>query len=98
MPIHEYRYPNGLVLVAESMQSLETRLDEWAASLQTPMERIQSRVLIGDPVEQIANESDSFGLLVISTHGRTGLSRFLMGSVAERVVRIANCAVLVVKQ
>jgi nucleotide-binding universal stress UspA family protein len=36
-------------------------------------------------------------LVVIGTHGRTGLKRFLLGSVAERVVRIAPCSVLVVR-
>jgi nucleotide-binding universal stress UspA family protein len=36
-------------------------------------------------------------LLVLATHGRSGLTRVLMGSVAERVVRIAPCPVLVVR-
>ena len=36
-------------------------------------------------------------LIVIGTHGRTGLTRLVIGSVAERVVRIAPCPVLVVK-
>ena len=36
-------------------------------------------------------------LIVIGTHGRTGVSRFLMGSVAEHVVRTAPCPVLVVR-
>jgi universal stress protein A len=36
-------------------------------------------------------------LIVIGTHGRTGLTRLVIGSVAERVVRIAPCPVLIVK-
>jgi nucleotide-binding universal stress UspA family protein len=36
-------------------------------------------------------------LIVIGTHGRTGLTRLVIGSVAERVVRMAPCPVLVVK-
>jgi nucleotide-binding universal stress UspA family protein len=36
-------------------------------------------------------------MIVIGSHGRTGLSRLLMGSVAERVVRRATCPVLTVK-
>jgi nucleotide-binding universal stress UspA family protein len=36
-------------------------------------------------------------LLVIGTHGRTGLARLSMGSIAERVVAAANCSVLVVR-
>jgi nucleotide-binding universal stress UspA family protein len=35
-------------------------------------------------------------LVVVGTHGRTGLRRFLIGSVAEKVVRLAPCAVMVV--
>lgn len=38
------------------------------------------------------------GLIVIATHGRSGLSRFFMGSVAEHVVRTAPCAVLTVRE
>jgi nucleotide-binding universal stress UspA family protein len=36
-------------------------------------------------------------LIVVGTHGRTGLDRLLMGSVAERVIGFADCPVLVVK-
>jgi nucleotide-binding universal stress UspA family protein len=36
-------------------------------------------------------------LIVISTHGRTGLSHFIIGSVAERVVRMAPCPVLTIR-
>ena len=36
-------------------------------------------------------------LIVIGTHGRTGLTRLVVGSVAERVVRLAPCAVLTIK-
>ncbi len=46
----------------------------------------------------ICDYADKHGvdLIVIGTHGRTGLTRLLIGSVAEKVVRHANCAVLVV--
>jgi len=37
------------------------------------------------------------GLIVLGTHGRTGLQRLLMGSIAENIVRKANCSVLTVK-
>ena len=42
-------------------------------------------------------KSNRTDLIVIGTHGRTGVSRFLMGSVAEHVVRTAPCPVLVVR-
>jgi universal stress protein A len=56
--------------------------------------------LTGLPVDQILKFADRahIGLIVIGSHGRTGLSRLLMGSVAEGVARKANCHVLVVKQ
>jgi len=52
----------------------------------------------GDPAEQILlyATGHSIDLIVVGTHGRTGASRVLLGSVAERVVRGARCPVLVV--
>lgn len=84
--------------IAESVRTLETKMAEWVENLKTPPDRISARVVIGMPVEQIEKESADHGILVISTHGRTGLSHFLLGSVAERVVRCAHCAVLVIKK
>lgn len=84
--------------MAQAMMELESRMAQWTAELQTPQDKINAKIIIGNPVELITQESAEHGLLVISTHGRTGISHFLMGSVAERVVRVARCAVLVVKK
>jgi universal stress protein A len=46
----------------------------------------------------ILAEAERSDLIVIATHGTTGLRHFVFGSVAEKVVRMAKCAVLVVKQ
>ena len=64
---------------------------------QVPVER---RLLAGDPADAIIRlaESENIDLIVMGTHGRRGLSRLLMGSVAEAVVRAAPCPVLTVKQ
>jgi hypothetical protein len=53
----------------------------------------------GDPAEEILRvaEETKCDLIMIGTHGRTGLGRLLMGSVAEQVVRKAHCPVLTVK-
>jgi len=53
----------------------------------------------GHPDEVIVQVADELGvdLLVIGTHGRTGLTRFLLGSVAEHIVRRAGCDVLVAR-
>jgi len=57
-------------------------------------------LLSGDPAEEILRlaERERADLIVMSTHGRTGLSRMLLGSVAESVVRRARCPVLTLKQ
>lgn len=53
----------------------------------------------GDPAAEIVRYAQDAGidLIVMGTHGRTGLERLLMGSVAEKVMRDAPCSVLVVK-
>jgi nucleotide-binding universal stress UspA family protein len=55
--------------------------------------------LEGDPAAEIVQYAidASIDLIVMGTHGRTGLERLLMGSVAEKVMREAPCSVLVVK-
>ncbi len=56
-------------------------------------------LLEGDPAGEIARYAADAGIdvIVIGTHGRTGVDRLVMGSVAERVMREAPCSVLVVK-
>lgn len=58
------------------------------------------KLLVGDPANAIVHEAEAENadLIVMGTHGRTGLTRLLMGSVAEAVVRRAKCPVLTVKQ
>jgi nucleotide-binding universal stress UspA family protein len=60
----------------------------------------QFHVAFGDPGHEIAHFAQSFGadLIVLPSHGRRGLTRLLIGSVAERVVRLAHCPVLVLRK
>lgn len=55
---------------------------------------------LGHPVEHITSAARDFDadLIVIATHGHTGLKHLLLGSVAERVVRLAPCPVLTVRE
>lgn len=57
------------------------------------------KVLVGDPGHSIADFAQDVQaeLIVLPSHGRTGLKRMLIGSVAERVVRLAHCPVLVIR-
>ena len=56
--------------------------------------------VIGHPAKQIVEYASAINadLIVMGTHGRTGLAHLLMGSVAEHVVRSANCPVLTVRE
>ncbi len=58
------------------------------------------RVQIGVPFEEIVKtaEEERADMIVMGTHGRSGLNHALLGSVAERVVRLAPCPVLTVRQ
>jgi nucleotide-binding universal stress UspA family protein len=60
----------------------------------------EHRLITGDPSTAVARlaESEGVDLIIMGTHGRTGISRLLMGSVAEAVVRRAPCPVLTYKQ
>jgi len=75
--------------------------EEKLRRLQSPYASVQMKHLLreGDAADEIlalAKEGPC-DLIVMGTHGRTGLSRLLMGSVAEQVVRKATCPVLTVK-
>jgi nucleotide-binding universal stress UspA family protein len=84
-----------------TLPDLRTEAQNWFATLPKPRGDIETKQIIaeGDPVSQIlrvaAEEQADF--IVLGTHGRTGLSRLLMGSVAENVIRRATCPVLAVK-
>jgi nucleotide-binding universal stress UspA family protein len=61
---------------------------------------VQLNVVIGDPGHEIVDEAKRVAadLIIMPSHGRRGLSRLLLGSVAERVLRLAETNVLIPKQ
>ena len=61
---------------------------------------ISFQVLFGDPGHKIADYAQRIDadLIVMPSHGRTGLQRLLIGSVAERVLRLSPCPVLVLRE
>jgi nucleotide-binding universal stress UspA family protein len=83
----------------------EDRLRGTEKRLQTTLENekyrgLDVKVLVGDPGHVIADYAQDVeaDLIVLPSHGRTGLKRMLIGSVAERVVRLAHCPVLVIRK
>jgi len=63
-----------------------------------PQGKLAQEVELGVPDKKIVEKAAAAGidLIVMSTHGRTGLSRVLAGSITEKVVRLAACRVLTV--
>lgn len=61
--------------------------------------KIRQEVEVGTPYHKIVEkaESENVDMIIISTHGRTGFVHALIGSVAEKVVRLAACPVLTVR-
>jgi nucleotide-binding universal stress UspA family protein len=60
---------------------------------------VVDEVMTGDPVETILDYAESIGadLVVMGTHGRRGLDRYLLGSTTERVVRLSSVPVLTIR-
>ena len=59
---------------------------------------LESSILSGHPAEKIISyaEMESFDLIIIGTHGHKGLEKMLLGSVAEKVIKLAPCPVLTI--
>jgi len=81
----------------EDLEQLATR--DLARVLANEAEvKVVRRVVVGVPYRKIIEiaEAEKVDLIVMATHGRTGLSHLFMGSVAERVVRTAPCPALTI--
>lgn len=85
--------------IGELKREMSAQMDAVIAQLRGRAPTVRAVMKDGAPVEQIlkAAQETSAELIVIGTHGRTGLPHVLIGSVAERVVRHAPCPVLTVR-
>jgi len=81
-------------LVEKHKKSLSQFLTDHFAEL-LPLVEVREKVEVGEPAASILAEAEKAGsdLIVMSTHGRTGLAHLLMGSVTEEVMRNAVCPV-----
>ena len=75
-------------------------LSELQARLAKPDLKVSTEYLLGSPSQCIVERSQNpdCGMIVMTSHGRDGLSRWLIGSVAEKVSRHAHCPVMLVRQ
>ena len=87
----------------ELMMKMETafqqQLEDQVTTLKAKYPKIKGKLVTGNTFLEIiqAARDDDVDMIVMGTHGRTGLAHVLIGSVAERVVREAPCPVLTVK-
>jgi nucleotide-binding universal stress UspA family protein len=73
-------------------------MEKCASKCITPDTKRRIVIERGSPAQSIIDHSGEYDLIVMSTHGHTGLKHVQLGSVTERVVRGAKCDVLVVKR
>lgn len=75
-------------------------LDEQVAAGRDHGVAVRGRISVGSPHAEIVKAAQEEGadLIVMGTHGRSGLDRLLLGSVADRVIRAAPCPVLTVRE
>jgi universal stress protein A len=85
----------------EFLARTETQLAQWVQEARSRgISDVTGKLPLGVPWEQIvafARADPTIEWIVIGSHGRTGITRALLGSVAERVVRHAPCSVVVVR-
>lgn len=99
-PLYAHYYPRpDRAAVAKSLAELRAELGRRADPLAAPGVVWEAVVADGSPAKEIARvaaEADA-SIVVIATHGRTGLRQFLLGSVAESVLKTTACPVLLVR-
>jgi len=100
-------YPEIYAVVTKELMEAEAQFrkrqeelsEGVAARLRTTGLRAETRIPLGDPRSVLVElaRSEHADLVVVGSHGRTGLSKLVLGSVASYVVTHAPCSVLVVK-
>ena len=81
----------------QSMRYAEQVVNDAALALATPNFTVSTEVRQGDPVTTVCEYGATYDLIVVGSHGRKGLDRFLLGSVSHGIVHRASCSVLVVR-
>lgn len=82
----------------EIEDALHDRLSQLANEEIDPALVTEPLISIGNPAQSIVEEAEDFDMIVMTTHGRTGFSRFFLGSVSEKVLRMSHVPVLIVNE
>lgn len=99
IPVTDFVLADITAILEQARAAAKRNIEEMQLTIDA---HIDSRALTrsGQPYNEIVNAAEELDvdLIVISTHGRTGLTHTFMGSTTERVVRHARCPVLVVRE
>ena len=84
-------------LQTQSIETAEERIAELMQGQSVPWEAVVSTGPPADEISRLVTERE-IDLAISATHGRTGLKRFILGSVTERLMRSLKCPLLVVRE
>ena len=81
----------------QSKRDAEQVVKDTAQALTSPHFTVSTEVRPGDPATTVCEVGQGHDLIVVSSHGRKGLNRFMLGSVSDGIVHRASCSVLLVR-
>jgi nucleotide-binding universal stress UspA family protein len=92
--------PDGIAIQVPGDDPYRARVQLYEIQANDPRVTVRHVLVEGNPVDQILNQAnlEAADLIVMGTHGTSGLVRLLMGSVAESVTRKATCPVLTLRK
>src|SRR5262245_17011437 len=99
-PVEGYVPPSVSATFLEDLERQATQeLAQIVPEAESAGVEVVRQVAVGSPYQKIIDsaEAEQVDLIVMATAGRTGFSRLIMGSIAERVVRTASCPVLTIR-
>jgi len=99
IPVPEMGAVDTTALLAQMRESGKSELEKLRLSI-TDGVKIKTLLRVGHPAQEIVKAAEELDvdLILLSTHGRTGLGRVFFGSVAEHITRYARCPVLTVRE
>lgn len=105
VPVNELNSPYSFDISSTPMEDYEEietaltkRLQEMAKAEVDETYLNKPLISMGNPAQAIVEQAEDFNMIVMNTHGRTGFSRFFLGSVSEKVLRMAHIPVLIVNK
>ena len=104
LPISELDEPYALGMSSAMYQNfdelediLKKRVSELSEEVVDKKYLNEPIIMMGNAAQSIIDISDDFDYIIMSSHGRTGFSRFLLGSVSEKVLRLSKIPVMIVE-